>query len=157
MTRPPALKSKLKRLTFIPLNYEEELVVEDFKKLCIQDALTVHDLFLEAIKLAFKAHHWPPGNPQLTLQVFNEGFKAVPKKPKCTFIKCKNESVGSGVSRKGDVVSFCKFHFDIVEKQNVYSHVYHDLKLYEKPPEKIKELLKKENIFVATLPSEDTD
>jgi hypothetical protein len=92
MTRQPDINSQTKTLVFKAKTLEEEKVTDDVKKLAIQDGLQVHDLLLEAIGLVFKIHHWPPGNPQLTLPKFAEG-KPVIQLGKCGFANCSYKAV----------------------------------------------------------------
>lgn len=111
MTRNPDINSKLDRLTFIPVTYEDKLKAKDFKKLCNQDGLQVHDLMLEAIDLVFKAHHWPPGNPQLTLQ--NYQVQQQRSLGKCSIENCETNAfiVGFNLQTRKEL-RFCKKHFD---------------------------------------------
>ena len=67
MTRQPDIKSKSDRAVYSPSSIEGKQKVRDLKALCIQDGVTANDLLDEALNLLFKVHHWPPGNPQLTL------------------------------------------------------------------------------------------
>ena len=92
MTRPPDIKSKSDRITFSPSSLEGKQKVRDFKKLCIQDGLSVNELFEEAINHIFKIHHYPPGNPQLLLEKFQDG-KLI-EHPKC---KCGKPSSKHGL------------------------------------------------------------
>jgi hypothetical protein len=48
----------------------EEQKFSDLKKLAIQDEVELVELVLEGIDAVFKNHHWPPGNPQLPLSIF---------------------------------------------------------------------------------------
>jgi len=48
----------------------EERIICDLKRLAVQDGVELADLVFEGILLMFHAHHWPPGNPQLPLSVF---------------------------------------------------------------------------------------
>jgi hypothetical protein len=95
MGRQPDLKSQTKRIVFIPRTIEDEKTSEDFKKLCIQDGIQTYDLILEAIRLVFKVHHWPPGNPQLTLQACANGKPTV-QLGKCGYANCKYKAVVGG-------------------------------------------------------------
>ena len=94
MTGQPKIQSQTKRIVFIPLTIEDEKTSEDFKRLCRQDGLHVHDLMLEAIQLVFKKHNFPPGNPQLTLQNYTEKKVSLGK---CGYANCNFKAVGSGV------------------------------------------------------------
>ena len=67
MPRQPDIKNKTNRLVFIPISKDDERISIEFKSLCNQDDVTIHDLLMEGIEYIFKVHHWPPGNPQLTL------------------------------------------------------------------------------------------
>jgi hypothetical protein len=92
MTRPPDLKNKLNRLVYIPKDHAENKLAMDVKALCIQDDITIRDFLTEAIELAFKAHHWPPGNPQLTLET-----SLLPKKQLTPHCKCGKVAVRHGL------------------------------------------------------------
>ena len=110
MTRQPDLKNKLNRLVYIPSDVAENKLSMDVKALCIQDGITIRDFLSEAILLAFKVHHWPPGNPQLTLS--NYHVKSLDKGC-CGFSGCKNKAVGSGVYLpKNQVFKLCRLHLE---------------------------------------------
>ena len=109
MTRQPEIKNKTNRLVFIPLSKEDEKLACDFKTLCNQDGITIHDLLMEGIEQVFKIHHWPPGNPQLTLSNYHV-------KPLvsicCGFSGCRNKAVGKGVYLpKQQEFKLCGLHF----------------------------------------------
>lgn len=110
MARTADTNSKSKRIVFIPLTLEEEQISDDVKKLAIQDGLQVHDLMLEAIKLLFKVHHWPPGNPQLTLQNYSLGKQNF--LGKCSLANCSNNAIIEAVNvQTKKEYKFCKKHF----------------------------------------------
>lgn len=93
MARLP--ESKAKRIVFVPTSLEDEKTSLDFKALCQQDGVTIHDLMAEALMLVFKVHHWPPGNPQLTLS--NYQVNSFASLSRCGFSGCKGSAVGAGV------------------------------------------------------------
>jgi hypothetical protein len=102
-------ESKAKRIVFVPVSLEDEKMAVDFKTLCQQDGVTIHDLMSEALSLVFKVHHWPPGNPQLTLSNYQVKLSA---SMKCGFSGCKGEAVGSGVFLpKNKEYQLCPLHF----------------------------------------------
>jgi hypothetical protein len=112
MTRQPDIKSTTKRLTYIPVTIEEEKKSDDFKSLCIQDGLKARDLLNEAIDLVFKAHHWPPGNPQLTLQTFASGKPVIVSLGKCSLTNCNQKAIIAGVEvRTKKEYKLCKKHY----------------------------------------------
>ena len=51
----------------------ERRIIGELKQLANQDEVEIADLIFEGIAYMFKAHHWPPGNPQLQLTVFQNG------------------------------------------------------------------------------------
>jgi hypothetical protein len=53
-------------------NESERRLIGDLKQLARQDGVELSELVFEGILLMFKAHHWPPGNPQLQLTVFQK-------------------------------------------------------------------------------------
>ncbi len=115
MTRQPDIKSKSDRAVYSPSSIEGKQKVRDLKALCIQDGVTANDLLDEALNLLFKVHHWPPGNPQLTLT----NYQVKPSKvlSKCEFSGCKGEAVASGVFLpKNKEYRLCKRH--LVEAKN---------------------------------------
>jgi hypothetical protein len=115
MTRQPDIKSKSDRAVYSPSSMEGKQKVRDLKALCIQDGVTANDLLDEALNLLFKVHHWPPGNPQLTLT----NYQVKPSKvlSKCEFSGCKGEAVASGVFLpKNKEYRLCKRH--LVEAKN---------------------------------------
>ena len=79
MTRQPDIKNKNDRLTYVPVDLSEKKLAQDAKALCVQDGITIRDFLSECIELGFKVHHWPPGNPQLTLPRFQESLVEQPK------------------------------------------------------------------------------
>ena len=106
----PKVNSKSKRIVFIPNSLEEEQISDDFKKLCLQDEISTRKLLLEAFTLVFKVHHWPPGNPQLTLEKSLEEKKT--SLGKCSLANCTYKAIISGanlVTKKEYV--FCKKHY----------------------------------------------
>ena len=110
MTRQPDLKNKLNRLVYIPSDVAENKLSMDVKALCIQDGITIRDFLSEAILLAFKVHHWPPGNPQLTLSNYHV-------KPLdmgcCGYSHCNNKAVGSGLYLpKHQMFKLCQLHLE---------------------------------------------
>ena len=95
MTRQADINSQTKMLVFKAKTIDDEKVVEDFKKLCNQDGLQIYNLMFEAIQLVFKVHHWPPGNPQLTLQTFATGKREIDL-GKCGYANCSAKAVTTG-------------------------------------------------------------
>ena len=93
MARHPDAKAK-ETISFKARNEGEKKLIGDFKSLCIQDSIDQIDLFAEALDQVFKLHHWPPGNPQLTLTNYHvEPFQVL----KCGYNGCKGDAVGSGL------------------------------------------------------------
>ncbi|MDR2699301.1 MAG: hypothetical protein LBC12_00510 [Nitrososphaerota archaeon] len=68
----------------------DEKMFSDFKKLAVQDGVKLIELQREGIRAVFKAHHWPPGNPQLQLSVFQTALPVVGVVEKC---KCGRSAV----------------------------------------------------------------
>jgi len=65
-------------------NTSEQQLISDLKRLAMQDEVDLSDLVFEGILLMFTAHHWPPGNPQIQLCVFqNEQKPTVNQTCKC--------------------------------------------------------------------------
>jgi hypothetical protein len=93
LARTPESKSKTSRIVFIPTSIEDIEKADNFKKLCLQDGLTVHNLMSEAIDLVFKKHNYPPGNPQLTLVNYQEKHATLGK---CGFASCTMNAVTTG-------------------------------------------------------------
>jgi hypothetical protein len=120
VTRPPNLKSP--HTSFKPKTLEDEKIIEDFKKLAAQDGIKLYDLYIEAFQLLFKAHHWPPGNPQLTLQSSLEKRVSLGK---CTAKNCTFQAVivGTNLIAKKEH-RFCKKHFAELPQR-------HDAKLWK--------------------------
>lgn len=115
MARQAESNSKTKRVVFIPLTIEEEIISDNFKKLCRQDGLKVHDLMLEAIQLLFKKHNFPPGNPQLTLQNFSQGKQVL--LGKCGYANCSCKAVVEGAVYlpNNKEYKLCMKHFGLVQ------------------------------------------
>lgn len=127
--RPPDVNSKSKRIVFIPRSLEEEAISDDFKRLCLQDEISTQTLMLEAIQLVFKIHHWPPGNPQLTLSNYNQ--TKILSLGKCSIANCFHKAIISGINllTKKEYV-FCKKHYTTLPNR-------HDSKIwrFKKPVE----------------------
>ena len=51
----------------------ERRIIGELKQLANKDEVEIADLIFEGIELMFKIHHWPPGNPQLQLTMFQNG------------------------------------------------------------------------------------
>jgi hypothetical protein len=65
-------------------NEVEHQLIGDLKRLACQDGLELADLIFEGIQHLFKAHHWPPGNPQTQLTPYQQTeLSAVVEKCKC--------------------------------------------------------------------------
>jgi len=113
MTRQADPNAKLKRLIFIPKTPEEEQLSQNFKKLSIQDNLEVHDLLLEAISLVFKQHHYPPGNPQLRLDMLlNASNPHSIINHHCGFKGCREKAVVTALFvNNGKTYALCQRHF----------------------------------------------
>jgi hypothetical protein len=107
--RYPDIKSKSDRLVYVPITIEDHMKAQAFKKLAVQDELTIYDLLNQAIDLVFKAHHVDyMGNNQLQLPNFQEGTIQV--ELKCSH--CSNQAVKVGLNLKNNQEScFCKHHF----------------------------------------------
>lgn len=91
----------------------EKQVIHDLKQLAFQDGVEISDLVFEGILIMFKAHHWPPGNPQLTLETYH----IKPSKPSlCGYANCKNTAAATGtyLPTKKEL-NLCCFHFDIAK------------------------------------------
>jgi hypothetical protein len=97
-------------LNFKPKTIEEGQITDDFKRLCNQDGVEIHDLMIEAIQLVFRVHHWPPGNPQLTLVNYKQG--KLLSLGKCGFANCMFKAVAVGVFLpKEKEYKLCMKHF----------------------------------------------
>lgn len=70
----------------------EKKVIHDLKTLAFQDGVEISDLIFEGIEYMFKVHHWPPGNPQLTLET-----SLLPKQQLTPHCKCGKVAVRHGV------------------------------------------------------------
>jgi hypothetical protein len=110
MTRQPDIKNTTNRLVYVPTDQSENKLAMDVKALCIQDGITIRDFLSEAILLAFKVHHWPPGNPQLTLSNYQVKPSTLSH---CGYNGCHNKAVGQGVYLpQNREVKLCKLHLD---------------------------------------------
>ena len=110
MTRKPNPKSN-EFLNMKARNESEKKLISDFKSLAVQDEKDQIDLFAEAVNLVFKAHNWPPGNPQLTLTNYHVKAEA---KVLCGYVGCKREAAGEGTYLPSKrVLPLCCFHFDV--------------------------------------------
>lgn len=107
MARHPDAKAK-ETISFKARSEAEKQLIGDFKKLCLQDSIDQIDLFAEALSLVFKVHHWPPGNPQLTLSNYQVKPLALGK---CGYVACKDNAVSVGVYLpQQKEYSLCKLH-----------------------------------------------
>jgi hypothetical protein len=64
-------------------NETEHQLIGDLKRLSRQDDLDLADLVFEGLQYLFKAHHWPPGNPQQQLAAFQQEKLTATEKCKC--------------------------------------------------------------------------
>jgi hypothetical protein len=64
-------------------NESEHQLIGDLKRLARQDNINLADLVFEGLQHLFKAHKWPPINPQQQLSVFQQEKLAI------TIEKCK--------------------------------------------------------------------
>ncbi|MDR0374008.1 MAG: hypothetical protein LBI79_10785 [Nitrososphaerota archaeon] len=64
----------------------ERRIIGELKQLANQDEVEIADLIFEGIAYMFKVHHWPPGNPQLQLTMFQNGKQ--PSKTESTVCEC---------------------------------------------------------------------
>jgi hypothetical protein len=64
-------------------NETEHQLIGDLKRLARQDDLDLADLVFEGLQYLFKAHRWPPGNPQLQLPTFQQEKLPIAEKCKC--------------------------------------------------------------------------
>jgi hypothetical protein len=71
-------------------NESERQIIGDLKQLANQDGIELTDLVMEGILYMFKAHHWPPGNPQLRLSVFQQEKLSATDIEKC---KCGRPAI----------------------------------------------------------------
>jgi hypothetical protein len=107
MTRKADIKS-VEGFSIRARGESEKKMIQDLKKLSVQDDLELADLIFEGIGYTFRAHHWPPGNPQLSLSNFQEGTIQI--ELKCSH--CSNQAIKIGLNLKSNQEScFCKHHF----------------------------------------------
>jgi hypothetical protein len=67
-------------------NETEHQLIGDLKRLSRQDDIELADLVFEGLQYLFKAHHWPPGNPQLQLAMFQN--EQPPSKTESNLCEC---------------------------------------------------------------------
>jgi len=79
-------------------NETEHQLIGDLKRLSRQDGIELADLVFEGIQYLFKAHHWPPGNPQLQLSVFQQEKLPITETEKC---KCRRPAVITATDLRG--------------------------------------------------------
>jgi hypothetical protein len=102
---------------FIPRSLEEKAIADDFKRLCLQDEISTQTLMLEAIQLLFKTHHWPPGNPQLTLANYNQ--TKIIGLGKCSIANCIQKAIISGINlTTKKEYYFCKKHYSTLPNRH---------------------------------------
>lgn len=109
-------------------NEAERKIVADLKQLAIQDGVEISDLVFEGILLMFKAHHWPPGNPQLQLCGFLSGIEQPKTREKCGFKGCDRDAVAVGrYVPKNQTMGLCRLHLGVAQSHG--SRVWSDVKL----------------------------
>ena len=64
-------------------NETEHQLIGDLKRLSRQDDIDLADLVFEGIQYMFKAHKWPPGNPQTQLSTYQQTELSIVEKCKC--------------------------------------------------------------------------
>jgi len=84
----------------------ERRIISDLKQLAIQDQVELADLIFEGIQYMFKAHHWPPGNPQLQLTVFQKENPSTTEPEKC---KCGRPAIIHATDLRG--ITKIEHHF----------------------------------------------
>jgi len=120
VTRPPDSKSKTKQIVFLPKNPEDEKMAENVKKLCLQDDLQIHDFMVEAIGLAFRQHHFPPGNPQLRLDIITQTELSLQAPLTCERCQKTNVSVlYEAVFTSGKKLKECKKCFEAAKEHGL--------------------------------------
>jgi len=94
-------------------NETEHQLIGDLKRLSRQDGIELADLVFEGIQYMFKAHHWPPGNPQTQLTIYQQ--TELPKVEKC---KCGHPSlVWATYITSKEEYSFCQNCFSKVPQR----------------------------------------
>ncbi|MDR2719478.1 MAG: hypothetical protein LBC03_01560 [Nitrososphaerota archaeon] len=79
-------------------NETEQQLIGDLKRLSRQDDIDLADLVFEGIQHMLKAHHWPPGNPQLQLAVFQQEKLPITETEKC---KCGRPAIVYATDLRG--------------------------------------------------------
>ena len=104
MTRKPNVKSGDGFSVKARDEYEKKMI-QDLKKLSVQDDVELSELIFEGIIAVFKAHHWPPGNPQRTLE------DSLKPKVKGTCQVCGLPTFHKGL-KNGVWLGYCDLHWD---------------------------------------------
>jgi hypothetical protein len=108
VTRKPNPKSK-SGFSVKARDESEKQVISDLKQLAFQDDVEISDLVFEGLLAMFKVHHWPPGNPQLTMS--NYMVKPLDLGV-CGYSGCKRRAVGVGLYLpKQQEFKLCQRHF----------------------------------------------
>ena len=108
----------------------ERRIISELKQLALQDQVELADLIFEGIDLMFKTHHWPPGNPQLQLTIFqNETPQVKSKYGICNCGQIPEVRYRSNLDRKN--YNICKQCFKTLRSREIES--WSDLPKEKKP------------------------
>jgi hypothetical protein len=110
-------------------NETEHRLIGDLKRLARQDGLELADLVFEGIQHVFKAHRWPPGNPQTQLTTYQQ-----PELIKVEKCKCGHTAVITATDLRG--ITQIERHFCQTCFSNVPSR--YDSKIWKITNNKIK-------------------
>jgi hypothetical protein len=94
----------------------ERQLIGELKQLARQDDVELADLIFEGVLLMFKAHHWPPGNPQLQLSVFQQE-NSVTNNNSCTCGRPIDVTYGFWTDKKPR--KSCKYCFNKIPQRKI--------------------------------------
>jgi len=86
MTRQANPKSKTATIIVKANNEDEATRIRALKEICVRNNLEIRKVILAKIDRFLKEHHWPPGNSQTVLEVFD--VKARVSTPICGIHGC---------------------------------------------------------------------
>jgi len=78
-------EAKTSQLVLVGKPSEKEKI-KAVREICYRNNLQIHDVLMEGVDAFLRKHHWPPGNSQTLLEVFD--IKAMVSTPICGIYGC---------------------------------------------------------------------
>lgn len=110
-------KAKTKQIVAKP-RPEWEIEFVAFKEICARNGLSMsEEIYERAIKKFLEEHHWPPGNSQTLLEIYDGGHEE-------STVMCEIECCGEEAAYKCDTIfpfgrikNLCAHHTSLFERR----------------------------------------